>query len=382
MWTDITGQNKVKEKLISLYNSGKVSHAYLFYGAEGTGKDAASIEFAKVLNCTKNDSSKGGCNQCVNCKNINELREDYFKLICALPSPKTDISSSDPIDNLSSTDFELYLEEFKLKSENPYHHINIPNANNIRIDSVRDLAGKIFLSADKNITKVFLISEADKMRLEAANSLLKILEEPPKNCVIILTTSRLNMLPQTVIGRCQKIFFEPLEEKQIAEKILNENRDEEIFRNIELVRLAAKFSGGSYTKTVGLLNMDLTELREKVIKYLLSLLTDDFATLTSVIRDFSGKTNRERVKYFLYLLNVWFKDLMLLNSAKSKSDTEQIINSDLFERLSKFNSKYPATNIFQCLLSLEESEKLLLQNVMIDLILINLAVTLKQNIIR
>src|ERR1051325_919318 len=195
MWNNVAGQEKVKEKLKAIRKSGKIGHAYIFHGIEGTGKDASAIEFAKLLNC-QNPVNDEPCDKCINCKNISKLRSELFNVICAIPAGRSDSGDSDPVEKLSPADFENYLEQMELKSKNPYHKINIPNANNIRIDSIRELVNKIYLTSGKH-TKVFLITEADKMKAEAANSLLKVLEEPPKQSVLILTTSKLNSLPQS-----------------------------------------------------------------------------------------------------------------------------------------------------------------------------------------
>ena len=223
MWNNIIAQHDVIEKLKAVFLSHKTAHAYLFEGIDGVGKDAVAIEFAKLLNCTQLINGNEACDKCDSCKKISSFRSEYFKLICALPAPKSDDSDSDPVDKLAASDFDEYMEQLAFKSENPYHRIDLPNANNIRINSIRDLVSKIYLSAPKGKTKVFLISEADKMKQEASNALLKILEEPPKNSIIILTTSKVNSLPQTIIGRCQRIHFESLAEKDIISKVIGIN---------------------------------------------------------------------------------------------------------------------------------------------------------------
>src|SRR5438046_2076739 len=157
MWSNITGQNNVIAKLKSIYKSGRVAHAYLFHGIDGTGKDAAAIEFAKLLNCKNIQNGDEACDKCENCKNIATLKSGYFQLICALPAGKSEQTDSDPLEKLTVADFDLYLEQLDTKAQNPYYHITLPNANNIRINSIRDLVSKIYLSALSQNKKVFLI---------------------------------------------------------------------------------------------------------------------------------------------------------------------------------------------------------------------------------
>ena len=381
MWKNITGQEKIKENFKSVYKGGKIAHAYLFYGNEGIGKDAFAIELAKLLNCRNVKNGDEACDKCENCKKLSSLRSELLQLICALPAGKSDDSDSDTIDKLSSSDFDAYMEELEAKSENHYHHINLPNANNIRIGSIRDLVSKIYLSTRAGNVKVFLISEAEKMRQEAANSLLKILEEPPKNSVIILTTSKINSLPQTIIGRCQKIHFEPLTNEQIQAKLsetLALSGAERTGYSKKEISLASNLSQGSYTRAAQLLEMGVDEIRDTAIKYLLSLLKDNYAETVLISRNVTAKNDKAKTRYFLFFLNIWFRDLMHIKYSK-KPDKEPISNADLLERLTKLNSNYPNADLFKIIIELEEAEKLISQNVQLTLILVNLAFKMKRH---
>ena len=372
MWNNIIGQNDVVEKLKSIFLSSKTAHAYLFEGSDGVGKDAMAIEFAKLINCTDLVNGNEACDKCESCRKISSFRSEYFKLICALPASKTDDTDFDPVEKLSGADFDEYMEQLELKSDNPYHHINLTGANNIRINSIRDLVSKIYLSAPKGITKVFLISEADKMKQEASNALLKILEEPPKNSIIILTTSRVNSLPQTIIGRCQRIHFETLTEKEILDKLIGISPYPE-----KQVKLAARLSFGSYKRTVELLDLGIEELRTSALDYLVSILKGDYAQVVAICRNISAKNDKDKTRHFLFFLNIWIRDLMRVKAA-GKAEAEELTNFDLAERLDKLNINFPDSDIFGIILELEEAEKMMGQNVQLTLILVNLSMNLKK----
>jgi DNA polymerase-3 subunit delta' len=376
LWTNIIGKENVIEKLKSAYKSGKVAHAYLFYGNEGTGKDAAAIEFAKLLNCKNPVNGSEACGKCESCVKTSEFRSEYFHFICALPAGKAEQTDSDPIEKLAASDFEAFMEQIKIKAKNPYHRINIPGANNIRINSIRDLINKSYLSTSANYKKVFIISEADKMKQEASNALLKVLEEPPKNSVLILTTSKLNALPQTVIGRCQCIHFEPLGEKHIKDKILSISEYKENY-TVDEITLASKLSFGSYSRTVELLELGITEIRDTAIKFLISILKSEYAEINGIIRSTAVKNNKDKIKYFLFFLNIWFRDLLKVKYSDENSEPE-LANYDIKERLEKFIQNYPDTDIFSVIMTLEESEKYVTQNVQLQLILLNLSFKLKK----
>lgn len=375
MWTNIIGQQRAIEKLKTAFSNGTVAHAYLFHGNEGTGKDAAANEFAKLLNCLNPVNGNEACDKCENCVKISGFRSEYFKLICAMPAGKSEQTDSDPIEKLPAADFEAYMEQLSLKSKNPYYRINIPNANNIRINSIRDLISKAYLSTDRNRKKVFVISEADKMKQEASNALLKILEEPPRSSILILTTSKPNALPPTVAGRCQNIPFEPLPEQLITQKLTSLPEFKNNYSADE-ISLASKLSMGSYSKAAELLELGITGIRETAIQFLISIVTNKYSDIVSIIRSMAVKNNKDKLKYLLFFLNVWFRDLLKVKySADGKKI--QLANFDIKDRLERFNGNYPETDIFNVIMILEESEKYITQNVYLPLILLNLSFKLK-----
>ena len=372
MWNNIIGQDAVIVKLKSIFTGNKIGHAYLFEGTEGVGKDAVAVEFAKLLNCTDLISKNEACDKCTNCRKISEFRSEYFRLICALPAGKSDETNADPVEKLSTADFDAYMEEMSLKSENPYHYIDLPNANNIRINSIRDLVSKIYLSSPAGNTKVFLISEADKMKQEASNALLKILEEPPKNSVIILTTSKVNALPQTIIGRCQRIHFEPLEDELLKKKLTDTTNYPP-----KQIELASRLCFGSYTRASRLLSSGIEDIRDTALEFLISILKNSYADVILICRKISAKNDREKTRNFLFFLNIWIRDLMRIRNLGEK--TAKVINFDLIDRLSRLNANFPNADIFKIVLELEEAEKLISQNVQLTLILVNLSFRLKKH---
>jgi DNA polymerase-3 subunit delta' len=377
MWKNVIGQESAVEKLKTAYKTGKGAHAYIFYGNAGAGKDAAAIEFAKLMNCLSPVNGDEACDKCDNCKKISEFKSEFFNFICALPAGKSEQADADTVEKLSAADFDLYMDQIQLKASDPYYHITLPAANNIRISSIRDIISKIYLTAGKKNTKVFLISEAEKMKTEASNALLKVLEEPPKKSLIILTTSKINSLPPTVSGRCQRISFSSLTKDEILEKIQSDVRkeNESIPESTkDEIELAARLSGGSYTRTVEFLQMGIKDIRNQAISYLISTVTGNTTELVNIVRNITTKNNKDKTKYFLFFLNAWFNDIMKVKYGQSEND---ISNIDLIDRLIKFNKSFSSAEIYKIISNLEEAEKLIGQNVQLPLILINLSFKLK-----
>lgn len=369
MWNKILGQNRVKEKLKTLFRNNKLAHAYVFHGNEGVGKDAVAIELAKLVNCENPVNGDEACDKCENCMKISSFRSEYFHFICALPSGKSEQTDTDPIEKLTSADFEIYMEQIRLKSADPYHRISIPNANNIRINSIREIINKIYLTSGRKNRKVFIISEADKMRQEASNALLKILEEPPANSILILTTSKINSLPSTVTGRCHKIQFEPLSEDSIRDKLKKLIPDVSPFEK-EDIELAVKLSNGSISRATDMMKLGVKELRDLAVSYLVASLTGKGKDTVSIVRKVTENNNKDRTRSFLFLLNIWFNDLM---TTKYSNGSSQVSNFDLQDRLMNFCNKYPETDLYGSILALEECEKYISQNVNLSLVLTNLS---------
>jgi len=373
MWNNIISQQRVIDRLTAIYNSGRISHAFLFSGDAGTGKDAVAVEFAKLLNCTGIVNSEP-CDKCRNCKSISSLKHELLNFVCALPSGRSEQSQQNILESLSQTDYQNFLTELNKKSRNLYYRMSLSNANNIRIDSIRELVRKIYLSHSGKTRKVFLISEAEKMKQEAANALLKVLEEPPGNSVLILTTSKPEQLPQTITGRCQKISFEPLPVDKIKENIIKESETDADYKYTqEEIELASNLSSGSYSRTLDLLNYGVKELRETCLNFMISFLKNDYAELVSICRNLPDRTDKDKPKYLLYILKTWFRDLLTIRYSSSNHQPLSISNTDLRDRLIAFQKNYPATDIFKIILLLEDAEKMLGQNVHPEFILTDLS---------
>ena len=202
------------------------------------------------------------------------------------------------------------------------------------------------------------------MNTQGANSLLKILEEPPCDSILLLTTSKINSLLPTIIGRCQKIKFNnlPKEEilKYIYEKFPGAGNSEAEF--------SAELSEGSITRCNDILGKNYSELRDKVLEYLSSTITGQDLRLGREIDFVIGKRDKERIKQFLMLLSVWFRDL----SAVRSGNPEIIINKDKEDRLKKFDANFDSEN-YKILNLIEESVKEVDGNMIPDLMLRDLS---------
>ncbi|HMS65124.1 MAG TPA: hypothetical protein PKD83_07710 [Ignavibacteria bacterium] len=369
MWKNIYGQDRVKEILVNIFKSGKISHAYIFYGIEGTGKDAAAIEFSKLLNCDKPFNGEEACDECKSCLEIKNIKSPLFKYVIALPGSKNDSDeNANPLEKLEKEDFANYLSEIEYKSIDNYHKISIPKANDIRISSIRQIKKEIYLTGRTGKKKIFVISGCDKMNSNSANALLKILEEPPKDSILILTTSKINSLLPTIIGRCQKIKFDSIQKTHLKNYIKSN------FENIseDISDFYCELSDGSITKCNEIMEKNFLELREKVLNILTYIITNQNLKLGNEIDFVTGKKDKELIKQFLTLLIVWFRDLISVSSGNS----DLIINKDKSERIINFNNNFESDN-YKIINKIEEAVRDVDSNIFPDLILYNLSFTIR-----
>lgn len=188
MFENILGQQRIKKLLSGQIKSGKIPHAYIFMGQNGVGKKSTAVEFAKILNCTTNDFAKtdtGACGKCLNCEKISKNSHPDFHLV--------DFAKQ----------AEILDEDFEKQKT-------------IKIETVRYLQKEVSTKAHEARWKFFIIEPAEKMNAAAANCLLKTLEEPPENTILILIAAHKETIPQTIVSRSQTLFFQPLEQDIIA----------------------------------------------------------------------------------------------------------------------------------------------------------------------
>lgn len=368
MWHRVIGQQRVKNILLSALRTNRLPHAYLFAGNEGVGKDAMALELARVLHCEKKNEE--ACGECASCLKLNTLQHPDVKFITALPLGKSEKSDDPPMEKLAAADVESVQEQYRLKGENPYHRIAIARANIIKINSIRDVRRESAMSSLYGGKKVFIISNADEMGDEASNTLLKTLEEPPGDTLLILTTSRPETLLQTIISRCQLVRFDPLMEGDIRAALIEREQVED-----SKATLVARLANGSYVRALELLKDDVDGLRQDVVNFVRTTLTGNAVAISEQVEQLASSKDREFVVRFLTLMLIWFRDAFVLLQGGS------IINLDQQEDLKRFTAKFPDANLNDVMNAVEQSISLIYKNGYIPLTLLQLTVRLRRAIL-
>ena len=322
--------HNVWEKLSNAVNNNKVPNAFIFTGIDGTGKEAHAIEFSAFLNCKRVVEKKYPCGDCRSCLKIRSSNHEEIHLIHPTPPPKNKSDS-----NLDQKVIEEIYKNYKQKLQNPYHKIKIGNSKTIPISSIRSLKKKLFFSKSDENWSVVIISDAEKLctqRAEAANSLLKILEEPPERTLFILISSNINLLIPTIQSRCQKIYFKDYsnsELKSYAEKHLKTDLLDEM---IDL-------SMGSIGQ---LINTNIDTIKH--VKEMVDIFYDnDILNIEKLLLSFNKikKSNNDELIKFLNILKVTAKDLYLMNvDVESKSLSFNFLDKNY----NKIINSYPKSN--------------------------------------
>lgn len=318
---DIKGQEKPIQILKGYIKESRMAGSYLFVGPEGVGKNLTAKTLAKTLNCFKENLDC--CDECSSCLKIDKNEHPDIRLI----------------DNLDS---------LGIKSEASCV---------IRIESIRDLQKNINLRPYEARKKVFIINNAHNLTAEASNALLKILEEPPQDSLIILVSAKPALLFKTVISRCKIIKFYPLKKMELK-GILKKD----YYLDNDLAHFLAYFSEGRMGCALKLKDKDILREKNKVIDEL-CLFGKQISLKNLPIQ------NRENIRNYLNILATWYRDMYLLKIGLSHSE---LINFDRKEELLKLMSHYTLFDLDEILNFISNSLLYLEQNINIKLLLSNL----------
>ena len=354
---NIPGQERVKKTLNSFLQSKLIPHALLFTGTNGVGKDNAAIQFSKELASAEysKESEKAS-------RLIESLQEPYIKLIFPLPRGKNETDSSSPTEKLSQDELEIVREQLESKAKNPFYKILIPKANSIKINSIRDIKKFLSMGYEEIGYRFIIISDAHLMNDEAQNALLKSLEEPPEKVIFILTTPNASKLRPTIISRCWKINFDPLNEDEIV-FVLTKYFEIDKITAVEV----APFAMGSVQYALNLTQLNIHDLKEKTISILRysfgRKFNSAFEELNSVLSDQSA------VNYpiIVGMIITWLNDIQ-----KYKLSIKKYFFKDHLETLEKFNSKFPDVNLSDITTHLDRLSNLPRNNINPSLLSANL----------
>ncbi|GGE84492.1 DNA polymerase III subunit delta' [Priestia taiwanensis] len=320
-----TVQPIVVKMLMNSMKKQRVAHAYLFEGPKGTGKLEMSIHFAKSLFCTEGLQYEP-CQQCSNCKRIE--------------------SGNHP---------DIFLVT--------------PDGLSIKKQQIQQLQEEFTKTGVESKKKLYIIEHADKMTVNAANSLLKFLEEPHAETVAILLTEQSHQLLNTIISRCQMLTFRPLPRAQLIEKLVEKE-------NIPSLAAVAAQLTNDLGEAEALCHDDwFAQARDLVIKLYETLNTASNQTLLFIHEQWMKHfDDKEKLQIGLDILLLIYKDTLYVQLGEK----EKVVFHDQVSLLQHLSLQQSGKRISNAMANILETKKRINANVNTQLLFEQLVLRLQE----
>jgi len=285
-FTEIYGQKRAITLLKAGFKAGRNSHAYLFYGPQGVGKFKTALVFAQLLNCDCPQEEAEPCDICSSCKKI-------------------------------------------ASGNHPDLVVVRPDGSSLKIEQMRVLQEKVYYKCFEGKFKVIIIDEAHLLTMEAANSLLKVLEEPPAETIFILLADDMNKLPVTIQSRCQPLPFSYLDET-VLRKLLRE-QGKEVPRPLSLAQ-------GSIRKALEMVdNTTYQQFWEQGGELFTALKQGSYQDVFSWAEKLDKEKDRKLIEITLEWLLVMYRDRIVQLSLKETPQFKSEELRDAFAALEEIN---------------------------------------------
>ncbi|QAY67478.1 DNA polymerase III subunit delta' [Paenibacillus protaetiae] len=276
----VAGQWKAKKLLQHALRSGKVSHAYLFHGPAGTGRKQMALAFAKALFCTSGGDD--ACGHCLECRKFEHGNQpDLIQLA--------------------------------------------PSGQSIKIEQIRELQQEFVYRGNNGGRKVYIIERAETMTVQAANSLLKFLEEPAAEVTAILITDNGQAVLPTIRSRTQPVPFLPVSPDSLLEALLAEEAPP------LLARTAVQLSSGLDGAREILQQNQFAEIRNVMIQLGKESITRFTAAMITAQQKLFKNGLGDNPQLLLSLLVLWFKDMIQYQAGRQ----DRMVYIDQLDWISK-----------------------------------------------
>lgn len=376
-WSDIIGQERVKQILQNAFVHNRIASSYLFIGNEGIGKDAVAIEFAKLLNCPNVIIEDNGLNSIARVSDDfdNKYRNKSFaiqNIIPVFPIPAAKVTSKDENDMLAGLSEEQVKEiqdELDKKSQNSYYKVNISGTLAIRVSQVRKIKQILKMSNVNTGKRVILVFDAHLMNEESSNALLKSIEEPSDNTIFILITHAPEFILETIKSRCQKIQLDPLNDSHIKDYLVKNNID------LKYVDLIIPFAQGSLTKALEFADEEIQELRDLSIEILRNGLRSKVYREKTIelIEEVTSLNDRSICSKSILIISFLLQDCL-----KKSYGYSNIINKDKEDIVNKFVEGFGHKDIHKAIADCEKAIRMINQNVNQTLVYLSLIIKLRR----
>ncbi len=361
---DIIGQENTMAMMRQAVAEGRIPHAQLICGPEGTGKLAVAIAYARYLCCTHRNG-EDACGECPSCKKFDKLV--HPDLHFAFPIYKKDSQKTPHSDD--------FIDKWRQAvAENPYMNQNqwmdyIGTENQqglIYASQSEEIIRKLTLKSSEGGYKVMIIWMAEKMNTECSNKLLKMIEEPPAQTIFILVAENPDLLLPTIQSRVQRLTLRPVEEGKISEALTERYGLEETD-----ARQIAHASAGNWLQAVE--SIHLGNRTKEYIELFMALMRRSYARDLKGMRqwaDMVAGMGREPQKNFLIYCQRMIRESFICNFHRPEINYMNIEEANFTSRFAPFvNEK----NIFGIMEELSEAQRHIEQNVNAKMVFFDLA---------
>ena len=329
VFKDVIGQEQIVEHFQKAIETKKISHAYIMDGARSSGKEFIANVFAETLLWEKKGTDP--CGECHACKQAESGNHpDIIKVTHEKPAT-------------------IGVEDIR---NGINHDIMIKPYN------------------DSSEYKVYIINEAEKMTVQAQNALLKTLEEPPAYAVIILLTSNLELMLQTIISRCVVLHMKPVPDEMVKNYLMTKIHIPDYKADV-----CTAFARGNLGKAKALaVSEEFDNIKTEAVNLLKYIREMDITDIVSAIKKISEY--KIDINDYLDIISVWYRDVLLF---KATNDANHLIFKDEIQYIKKVADQSAYEGIEIILDALEKAKARLRANVNFDLTMELLLLTIKEN---
>lgn len=305
LFSEIVGQSEAKERLVKMVNTHRVPHALLFSGKDGCGHLLTAITFAQFLYCN-NKTNNQACGTCSSCNKVSKLIHPDLHFVFPIIKSKHVKTSNDLLPEFR----EAFLQNKYLTLNDWVSELNAENKQPIiPVEESADILKKLSYTSFEGSYKIMIIWQADRMNNEAANKLLKILEEPTDDTIFILIANDTEKLMATILSRVQHIPFYSVDEKEIAAVLVKEYSVQE-----GAAQQAAFLSEGNFREALAALHKEDEEISflTHFQNFMRLALKFDADRAMQWVED-NATRDREKQKQFITYSLAVFRDALMYN---------------------------------------------------------------------
>jgi DNA polymerase-3 subunit delta' len=337
----VVGQERAQTIAEAWLRSGRIPHAILLCGPEGTGKRRFALAFARAALCR--ESADAACGSCSSCRRVDGHIHPDLHFLLPLES-KRGRKSSDPEAVRSAV--RDYLDGGTLGGQN-----------NIPIEQLRQMQRDMSYASSEGGRKIAVICAADRMHPAGANSLLKILEEPSPETLFILVSSVPERILPTVLSRCQRLVMQPLSAQTLRAQLQAMNIAG------PALELGVRLGGGSIERARQVAMGEWDELRDQVENFISAGLGRRDEVYWDIVEELSG--DRAAQEQFLLVSALYLRDFFLLHHELDRCET-MVDRRAYFEQFAGCLDEF---HIERAMLEVDRASEALSRNASFQLIL-------------